>query len=73
MTAQPYAHVAFAAPSSGGRFGWPRTPPATADTYTHVLMDYREIDRQKLLKRVRTTHPSVHPSEAESASFAATF
>ena len=41
--------------------------------YTHVLMDYREIDRPKLLDRVRTTHPPMHTPEARNASFAATF
>jgi hypothetical protein len=36
-------------------------------------MDYREIDRPKLLERVRMTHTPVHTDEAEIASFAATF
>ena len=37
-----------------------RNISTTADTYTHVLMDYREIDRAKLLGRARTAHTSVH-------------
>jgi hypothetical protein len=56
----------------GARVGQ-RNLSTTADRYTHVLMDYREIDRAKLLGRVRTAHTSMHPSEAESTSFAATF
>lgn len=34
----------------GARVGQRNLSP-TADTYTHVLMDYREIDRAKLLAR----------------------
>ena len=45
----------------------------TADTYTHVLMDYREIDRAKLLKRVRARQTYRHTSELEDPSFAGTF
>ena len=56
----------------GARVGQ-RNISTTADTYTHVLMDYREIDRPELLKRVRTTHPRLHTPEAETVSFAATF
>jgi integrase len=56
----------------GARVGQ-RNLSVTADTYSHALFDYREIDRAKLLKRVRAVHPSVYPSEAETASFAGTF
>ena len=56
----------------GGRVGQ-RNISTTADTYTHVLMDYREIDRPELLARVRTMHPPLHTPETETASFAATF
>jgi hypothetical protein len=56
----------------GARVGQ-RNLSTTADTYTHVLMDYREINRSELLKRVRTTHRPVHTLEDETASLAATF
>ena len=46
---------------------------ATADIYTHVLMDYREIDRAKLLERVRAVHPSVHTRTMSTSGFAGTF
>jgi integrase len=35
------------------RFVGQRKLSITADTYTHVLMDYREVDGEKLLERVR--------------------
>ena len=50
-----------------------RNISTTADTYTHVLMDYREVDRAKLLARLRTTHTPVHTPEAETSPLAATF
>ncbi len=50
-----------------------RNLSTTADTYTHVLMDYGEIDRTKLLDRVRIVQPSVHTSEDETALFAGAF
>lgn len=56
----------------GARVGQ-RNLSTTADTYTHVLMDYREIDRPQLLDRVRTTHTSVHTAEPANAAFAGTF
>jgi hypothetical protein len=37
------------------------------------MLDYGEIDRPKLLERVRTVHPSPHPSAAKNASLAGTF
>jgi integrase len=45
----------------GARVGQ-RNLSTTADTYTHVLMDYREIDRPKLLARVRTVQTPVQTS-----------
>jgi integrase len=50
-----------------------RNLSTTADTYTHVLMVYREIDWQKLLERVRAAHTSLHTSDAKNSAFAATF
>jgi integrase len=47
-----------------------RSRLVTADRYTHALVDYREVDRAKLLERVRTVPPSVPPSEAKTPSFA---
>ena len=59
-------------PEIGKRVGQ-RNISTTADTYSHVLMDYREIDRPELLKRVRTTHPRLHTSAAKNGPFAAAF
>ena len=50
-----------------------RSRVVTADRYTHALLDYREIDRAKLLERARVVHPSVHTLEAGTAPFAGTF
>ncbi len=50
-----------------------RSRVVTADRYTHALIDYREIDRAKLLRRALPVHTPVHTSEAENASFAGTF
>ena len=50
-----------------------RNISTTADTYTHVLMDYREVDSAKLLAHVRMTHTSVHTPESETSPLAATF
>lgn len=50
-----------------------RNLSVTADTYSHALFDYREIDRAKLLKRVRMVHPSVHPSGSKNFDFAGAF
>src|SRR4249920_3761963 len=50
-----------------------RNLSTTADTYTHVLMDYREIDRAKLLGRVRTVHTPVHTRTLENPAFAGKF
>jgi integrase len=38
-----------------------RNLSVTADTYTHALLDYREVDRAKLLMRVERVH-TVQPS-----------
>jgi integrase len=45
----------------GARVGQ-RNLSTTADTYTHVLMDYREIARPKLLGRVRAVQTPVQTS-----------
>ncbi len=50
-----------------------RSRIVTADRYTHALIDYREIDRAKLLGRARMVPPSAPPSEAETPSFAGAF
>jgi integrase len=50
----------------GARVGQ-RDLSTTADIYTHVLMDYREIDRAKLLQRVRAgALPCAHPGAVKS-------
>jgi integrase len=58
-------------PEIGKRVGQ-RNVATTADTYSHVLMDYREIDRPKLLKRVRAVHSPVQTHERENDLLAAT-
>jgi hypothetical protein len=45
----------------------------TADIYSHVLMDYREIDLPKLLERVRAVRTPMHATEAANAAFTAVF
>ncbi len=50
-----------------------RNLSVTADRYTHAMLDYGEVDRAKLLERVRAVHTPVHTSEAVNATFAATF
>jgi integrase len=50
-----------------------RSLSVTADTYTHVLVDYREVDRAKLLGRVRTVPPPVPPSGDPTPLFAGRF
>jgi integrase len=47
-----------------------RSRVVTADRYTHALVDYREVDRAKLLKRVRTVRSPVGSLPLESAPFA---
>jgi integrase len=56
----------------GARVGQ-RNLSTTADIYTHVLMDYREIERSTLLERVRTVHSSVHTHEGSKTPLAGTF
>jgi integrase len=56
----------------GARVGQ-RNLSTTADIYTHVLMDYREIDRANLLERVRTAHAHLHTPERSGPAFAGTF
>jgi integrase len=56
----------------GARVGQ-RNLSTTADTYTHVLMDYQEIDIGKLLKRARMVHSSVHTLKTVRDSFAGAF
>jgi hypothetical protein len=45
----------------------------TADRYTHALFDYREIDRAKLLERVRTMHTPVHTPDGGDTVYAGLF
>jgi hypothetical protein len=45
----------------------------TADRYSNALIDYREVDRPRLLEHVRGALPSVLPSGAEGAPFAGAF
>ncbi len=56
----------------GERMGQ-RSKLVTADTYSHAMIDGREIERAKLLKRVRRVRDvqsSVQPREAELAALA---
>ena len=50
-----------------------RSRIVTADVYTHTLIDYREVDRPKLLERARTVPTPVHTSDVHGPSFAGTF
>ena len=50
-----------------------RNLSTTADTYTHVLMDYREVDHAKLLGRVHAAHTPQHTPEVKESAFAGTF
>lgn len=56
----------------GARVGQ-RSKLVTADRYSHALIDAREIDRAKMLKRVRAVPPSVPPSPGENRRVAGTF
>jgi len=50
-----------------------RSKIVTADTYTHALVDVREVDRAKLLMRVsdvRAVQTPVQTPEDELAAFA---
>jgi hypothetical protein len=46
-----------------------RNLSVTADRYTHVMLEYGEIDRAKLLGRVRTKHTPMHTSGTENSLF----
>jgi integrase len=48
----------------GSRVGQ-RSRMVTADRYSHALLDYREVDRQKLLGRARTVPTPVPTSRVE--------
>jgi integrase len=50
-----------------------RNLSVTADRYTHATLDHGEIDRPKLLERVRVTQTPGHTPEAEIALFAGKF
>lgn len=50
-----------------------RNLSVTADRYTHAMVDYREIDRAKLLGRVRTVQSPVQTSATETPAFAGRF
>jgi hypothetical protein len=50
----------------GDRVGQ-RSRLVTADTYTHALLDYREIDRAELLGRVRAVPPPCPPHQCKVA------
>jgi integrase len=50
-----------------------RSKLVTADTYSHALVDGREVDRSKLLGRVHTVPPSVPPSRSDNAVLAGEF
>ena len=41
--------------------------------YTHALVDYREVDRAKLLTRVDAVPAPVPPAEEENVPFAGAF
>jgi excisionase family DNA binding protein len=45
-----------------------RSKLVTADRYTHALVDYGEVDRAKLLERVRPMHTAMHTTPAKSAA-----
>ncbi len=45
----------------------------TADTYTHAMIDGREVDRAKLLERVCPVQTPVQTSRVEDPSFAGAF
>ena len=44
-----------------------RSRIVTADRYTHALLDYTEIDRAKLLKRVRAVQTPVQSPDIQSS------
>jgi integrase len=50
-----------------------RNLSVTADTYSHALFDYREIDRAELLDRARMAHSPLNTRDAINAPFAGMF
>jgi integrase len=50
-----------------------RSRIVTADRYSHALLEYKEVDRAKLLGRVRTALPPVLPPDSEQSTFAGAF
>jgi integrase len=56
----------------GARVGQ-RSRVVTGDRYSHALGDYREVDRAKLLERVRTVPTSVPTSKAATPRLAGAF
>jgi hypothetical protein len=50
-----------------------RSKIVTADRYTHALVEYREIDRAKLLARARAVQSPVRSSAASDGAFAEVF
>ena len=50
-----------------------RSRIVTADRYTHALLDYTEVDRAKMLERVRAVQTPVQTSEELNPSFAGAF
>ena len=52
-----------------------RSKLVTADTYSHALLDTREVDRKPLIERIRarTVHTPVHTPGTEKAGIAAAF
>jgi integrase len=50
-----------------------RSRVVTADTYTHALIDNREIDRTGLLERARGVYSPVHTPETETPELAGAF
>jgi integrase len=50
-----------------------RSRIVTADRYTHALVDYREVDRAKLLARARVVPPSVPTPALQNAVGAGAF
>ena len=50
-----------------------RSRLVTADTYSHAMIDASEVDRAKLLERVRMVQTSVQTSDTQTAAFAGVF
>jgi integrase len=50
-----------------------RSKLVTAERYTHALVDYREVNRTKLLGRVRGVPPSVPPPRVKNTKNAGVF